>query len=291
MCRHSGVSPFAHPRPSARGARRSLSTDHARSRGEQRGQQPGQLSSPAPRALAVGGVDERQIVCLLARRRTPQRLDARRAAAPRRARRRARARRGSPSAPAQRPASRSTNTAHAAPRESASMPSAPRPREQVQDASLRRSPTSIENSASRTRSEVGRVPRPGGACRRRPRAVRRSPASRDGNACAIYAGALPLRASPSAPSSVSPSSACSLERQLAGPRRRSPRRARGRAPAARRPPAAAPRGSSRRRTGACPPSSPSLRSRRSISARLKPSSCSASARSRGELADPAGPAR
>src|SRR5262249_29889675 len=61
----------------------------------------------------------------------------------------------------------STNTASPAPRDSASIPSAPEPAKR----SSTRSPSSgprIEKSASRTRSAGGRVLVPRGTCRRRP---------------------------------------------------------------------------------------------------------------------------
>ena len=65
-------------------------------------------------------------------------------------------------------AAESTNVASAAPRESASSPSAPEPANRSSTrASCTKSPR-IENSASRTRSEVGRVARPLGVVRRRP---------------------------------------------------------------------------------------------------------------------------
>jgi hypothetical protein len=63
----------------------------------------------------------------------------------------------------------STNVASAAPRDSASMPSAPEPANKSSTrAPATRSPR-IENSASRMRSDVGRVAVPVGAVRRRPR--------------------------------------------------------------------------------------------------------------------------
>ena len=56
----------------------------------------------------------------------------------------------------------STNVASAAPRDSASMPRAPEPANRSSTRAPSRSP-STENSASRTRSAVGRVSAPGGA--------------------------------------------------------------------------------------------------------------------------------
>ncbi len=65
-------------------------------------------------------------------------------------------------------AEESTNVAVAAPRDSASSPSAPEPANRSSTrASCTKSPR-IENSASRTRSEVGRVAVPYGEERRRP---------------------------------------------------------------------------------------------------------------------------
>src|SRR4051794_13071606 len=62
----------------------------------------------------------------------------------------------------------STKVAAAAPRESASMPSAPLPANRSSTRASGSRATSTENSASRTRSEVGRVAAPGGATSRRP---------------------------------------------------------------------------------------------------------------------------
>src|SRR5262245_45978400 len=63
--------------------------------------------------------------------------------------------------------SRSTNTAAAAPRDSASMPSPPAPAKRSSTLVPSSSPSS-PNSDSRTRSEVGRVTVPLGAVKRRP---------------------------------------------------------------------------------------------------------------------------
>ena len=169
----------------------------------------------------------------------------------------------------------------AAPRESASMPSAPVP---ANRSSTRAPPTSpsIANSASRTRSEVGRVARPRGAFSRRPPSVPRSPAPANGTP---RAGAQPR------------------DRRRRACARRSAARARPRAARAR---AAASCGSAativsararassssgassgrratrnwRRPDWRVPTSSPSLRSSRSISASRKPSEWATSARSR-----------
>src|SRR5439155_17004400 len=65
------------------------------------------------------------------------------------------------------PRSRSTNTAPAAPRERASIPSAPVPANRSRTSTPATSPSSA-NTASRTLSEVGRVPLPLGAARRLP---------------------------------------------------------------------------------------------------------------------------
>ena len=65
-------------------------------------------------------------------------------------------------------AEESTNTASAAPRESASSPSAPEPAKRSSTRSAVDTRPSTENSASRTRSEVGRVREPAGATSRRP---------------------------------------------------------------------------------------------------------------------------
>ena len=126
---------------------------------------------------------------------------------------------------AERPARVSTNVASAAPRDSASIPSAPEPANRSSTrASVTRSPR-IENSASRTRSEVGRVASPGGACSRRPpqrpamtRSAHSFTAARRN--CSIDGG------------SESRSSACSSQRlrqravemRLRGPRRPGTRR-------------------------------------------------------------------
>src|SRR4051812_41122362 len=69
--------------------------------------------------------------------------------------------------------SRSTKVACAAPLDNASMPSAPLPayRSRTRAPSMAPSDPSALNVASRTRSEVGRVSRPGGAARRSPPAV------------------------------------------------------------------------------------------------------------------------
>src|SRR3954447_10725767 len=63
--------------------------------------------------------------------------------------------------------SESTKTAVLAPLDRASRPRAPEPAKRSRTRAWSRSPR-IEKSASRTRSEVGRVPRPRGALRRRP---------------------------------------------------------------------------------------------------------------------------
>ena len=184
------------------------------------------------------------------------------------------------SAPARR-ASRSTNTARCAPRESASMPSAPVPANRSSTAAPSTSP-SIENSASRTRSDVGRwscPAAPSAACRR---SVPRSRACdpRDVTAAALTRG--------SARSASAPNARCErvAEQRVLGRRAarvggdRSPPPARARAPAAPRP-----RAGTRPRTGQTPTGGsrsarPPCAARRSISASWKPSACSTSARSR-----------
>ena len=99
--------------------------------------------------------------------------------------------------------SRSTNTASAAPRERASIPSAPLPANR----SITRSPStspSIANSASWTRSEVGRWSCPAGALKRRPP---RLPAITRTGESTIYAASGSSSSPPAA--SQAPSSACS----------------------------------------------------------------------------------
>ena len=81
-------------------------------------------------------------------------------------------------------AAESTSVACAAPRESASMASAPEPANRSSTRAPSMSPR-IENSASRTRSEVGRVAAPRGATSGRPPdcpAITRTPAARGAQA-------------------------------------------------------------------------------------------------------------
>ena len=121
---------------------------------QQLGQRPCKL---APRRT-IGRVDEHEVVWRPSRLPTQPRGDRRSTTR----RRRPPARRGSPGSRARRAGRRSTNVALAAPRDSASIASAPEPANR----SSTRAPSTgprIEKSASRTRSEVGRVSRPGGA--------------------------------------------------------------------------------------------------------------------------------
>ena len=254
-------------------------------------------SSPvAPQLVRppVWRIDEDEIVCLFAFRvplRSALAASSRAELAP--ARRPARAPRCSPRSAAIAARSRSTNTACRAPRESASMPSAPVPANRSSTRVLSMSP-SIENSASRTRSEVGRVVLPRGAFSRRPPSGPRSPASTHRNAPLAAAGVtracdLRQRRRRNVPGlrrdrlraprrrTLAPAhrrAARARARAAAGRRPRSPRRARGRARAAARPRAGRRPGSWPIPDWRVPISSPSLRSAQVDLGQAKPSACS-----------------
>ena len=173
-------------------------------------------------------------------------------------------------------ASFSTNVALAAPRESASRPSAPEPAK----ASRTRSPSSgpsIANSDSRTRSLVGRVCRPGGAWR--------SGARRTGRRRSAHAGI--------ASRSISPwrSRSASREQHGSGPVSSGSESTISRAVPRARSSSSTSSGMRAKRNAArpdwrTPVSSPSPRRPRSISASRKPSSCS---RAPAAAADSFGP--
>ena len=140
--------------------------------------------------------------------------------------------------------------------------------EQVEDARAVERRRATQNSASRTRSEVGRVPRPGGAASRRPpkrpgddpharraRGTRRRGLGRAASASRRAARAR-ARASSGSASSSAAARACARSSTSASSGSRAKRKR-------------------ARPDWRVPVSSPSPRSSRSISARRKPSACSA----------------
>ena len=173
---------------------------------------------------------------------------------------------GSPRSP---PREESTSVAAAAPRDSASIASAPEPANRSSTRAPVRRPR-IENRASRTRSLVGRVPRPAGRCSVRPPARAGdhphglTTVANDHGVTPGSARRLGARTPPRAPRPA----ARARRGEVADPARRSARRAaRARSSSSRVARAARRPGTGRGRCWRVPTSSPSPRSSRSISAR------------------------